>query len=183
MLRAAFFTLALMAFALAAVGCGKTSGSGAATQTKSSASATSTATPASQTTPTAHVQTTAGAPLTHAQWIAKGDAVCAKLIAQLNLMKVKSVSEIPRLIPQELVYMHAEIAALSKLTPPADKTSDWQQLLNLKQAWAEGIAQLSTNPQFARTLSTSPVFRAAAATRLRADKIAKRDGFNHCSRT
>jgi hypothetical protein len=173
MLRAALLTIVLVAFT---AGCGKTSN-----QAKPAAPTSTVAAPASQT-PATTIHPSTGKPLTQAQWVAKGDAICAKLIGQQTLLRINNLNELPRVIPQMLIYTRATIAALSKLTPPTNKTNDWQTFLSLKSQWVRGAAQLGTDPEIAHTLATNPLFRTLTATRIRADTLVQHDGFNKCSR-
>lgn len=176
MLRAILFTLA---FATLTAGCGKTSNHGQVTRARP---ITRTSAPGQNAQgPSVHISN--GKPLTQAQWIARGDAICAKLISQTNPLKVKNTNEIPRLIPQEVIYIHAELAALSKLTPPANKANDWQKLLNLKQEWANGIARVAANFESLRKQANNPFLRTLASTRTRANKLALQNGFKKCSQT
>jgi hypothetical protein len=172
---------------LATTGCGNSS----KTSTATAASATTTATTTSST-PTASTPTTTtispvviatGKPLTHAQWLAKGDAICARLNTQLAANGVKSLNEFARVLPEVAAYEHTELTQLVKLVPPPSQREDWQKFLNETREWAENSAKLGQSAQTTQFTLTEPLVVTTRKLHERLARVAKREGFKECSLT
>lgn len=176
--------LTLLATMLAAAGCG---GSSKTTETTASTTTTTGAsTPAVPTTasvPAVTVTVASGKPLSRAQWIAKGDAICVRLSNELEGLSVKKAAELPRVLPLEAAYVRNEVAQLAKLVPPASKASDWQQFLTAGLQWAEGSAKLAEDGKLGDAITKAPLATAVVAIHEHLKQIAKIDGFQHCSST
>jgi predicted outer membrane protein len=114
MLQAQFVVLALVIIVTAA-GCGSAKGKTPAT----TSSYTATATTASE--------TQSGKPLTRAEWIAAGEAICKRTNAQLGSLHIKSLKDYARVLPQAASYDQAESSELGRLVPPASMASDWKK--------------------------------------------------------
>jgi hypothetical protein len=165
MSRTRLAALALAATTLAASGCGGT--------TKSSSQA---APPAQA---ESHTQT---GPLTRTELIAKADAICSRVNAQLASTAIRSTHDYARLLPQVAAYEQTELAELGKLTPPASMASDWQQILASTRTLAGDTAKIaeyakSNNLKAARALLTT-----ATTAQQQMLATAKRNGFKDCSR-
>jgi hypothetical protein len=168
---------------LAVSGCGSSSKTGS---TSTSAQVTPTTTAATTTTPTSttsptQVKEVSGAPLTRAEWIAKGDAICAQLNTQLAANVVDKSNGFATVLPQAAAYEHAEVVQLTKLVPPSSQAKDWHMFLAETQRWSENTAKLGASAKSGHfTLSTPLV---ALTTKIRANvvSIAKREGFKYCS--
>ncbi len=178
---AAFLFAATM---LLAVGCGGSSKS--ATTTASTADQPTNSTVAASASDTATqatepVKLAGGKPLSQKQWIAKGDAICAQLLAELEADPITSLAGFARVMPQAAAYERAEVAQLLKLTPPASKMADWQQFLNDTSQWAADTQKLGELAQVGKFSATSPIARATINIQKELTGIAKRDGFHKCS--
>lgn len=183
MLHTHLAAVALAATTLAASGCGGSSKTAASSSSASTTPATTAtvATPPPTTTAAATVAT--GNPLTPAQWIAQGDAICARLNAQINAIRVRSSADLARALPQIAAYEQAGLTQLVKLVPPASRASDWKQYLtDLRQSAINSrkVAESAHGPQF--TLS-APLVAATSRINEGLKAIAKRDGFKECSVT
>jgi hypothetical protein len=185
MLHTTLVALALLATTLMAAGCG---GSSKAGETSTSAATTPTTTAAGTTAaantapvPTVTVKIASGKPLTRAQWIAKGDAICARLNRELDAISVKTAAELPRVLPQEAAYERAEVAQLATLVSPASSAKDWQEFLNATLQWAEGSAKLAEYGRFGDAITRTPLAATVIGIHEHVMKIAKRNGFRACS--
>ena len=170
--------LALVAVTFAAAGCGGSSKTTTATATTAS----STTTPDTTTsTSVAVVKLASGRPLTRAQWLARGDAICARLNSQLGANTVKSTKEFARALPVAAAYERAELARLVKLVPPPSMATDWQQFLTSTQQWAENSTKLGESAQGGHFTLTAPLVITTRNLHEHLAGIAKRDGFKECS--
>lgn len=182
MLHIQLAALALVAVALVASGCGgssKTAGSTTTTTAASTAAATTTA----ATQPTTTVTLATGKPLTHAQWIAKGEAICTRTNSSMSATTAQTPKEFGRTFPQIAIYEHIESQELSKLVPPASKTHDWAQIVNNLQIISEESNVIATDFQAQNYKAGVPILKAAERLHEELNETAKHDGFNECSHT
>jgi hypothetical protein len=183
MLHTTLAALALLA-TVPMAGCGGSSKSGE-TSTSAATTPTTTAagTTAANTVPvlTVTVKVASGRPLSRAQWIARGDAICARLNRELDAISVKVAAELPRVLPQEAAYERAEVAQLATLVPPASSANDWQEFLNATLQWAEGSAKLAEYGRFGDAITRTPLAATVIAVHEHVLRIAKRNGFKACS--
>jgi hypothetical protein len=178
MLRTSFAALAL-ATTLAAAGCG---GSSKTTSTTASTAASPTATQSTAT--TASTQTTSPTPgpaLTRAALIARADAICAHLHAQLATLSTNSRNGFAVVLPRAAAYERAEVAQLSTLTPPASMAEEWQRVLSGAKKFAEGSAKAGEYAQAKNTAAMNKAIGATSKTQQQSLTIAKRAGFKQCS--
>ncbi|MGA9283821.1 MAG: hypothetical protein WBV85_00090 [Solirubrobacteraceae bacterium] len=182
--------LALAAVALAVSGCGKSSKAESTstsaentptTQATTTQATTSTTPAATKTTSTGEVKLKAGAPLSRAVWIAKGDAICARANIARHAQAAKTEAQIVRLIPQVAAHDHLEAVELSKLVPPANRQSDWKILVGDAQKTSEYAIQLGEYAEAKRYDEAQPLFAAAAKVQEQIEAIGRRDGFKKCS--
>ncbi len=177
--------LVLAATALTAAGCGsssKSQSSTTATNTTAASTAAATTTAPSPTTTTTSVTIASGKPLSHAVWIAKGDAICAQMIARLGTLQIKTREDYARVLPQGAAFERAAVASMSKLVPPASKTNDWRNIVTAVQFFAENT--IRTIPYFISNDAAAghPLLVAGYKDRLKMDTIAKRDGLKDCAK-
>jgi ABC-type transport system substrate-binding protein len=168
---------ALAATMLAVAGCG---GSSKTAATTAAATSTGSATTGSATTPstaTGPAKTTA-----EAEFIARGDAICAHLKAQINASPVSKATDFARVLPQVAAYEQAEQAELSKLTPTAALVNDWKHILSDTRKMAEGTVKLA---EYVKSHNNSTVpsslLRPVRIAHENLAHIAKHDGFTQCS--
>ncbi len=177
--------LALTATTLAVSGCGESSKTASTGTSAAATIATTTAvtTPATTTTPVpaVTVKVASGKPLTRAQWIAKGDAICAHFNAEAETIGVTGVAELPRVLPEEAAFERNTVAQLAKLTPPGPMANDWQRFLNDTLQLAEDADKLAQSGVPDEDLLKSPLARTIQETRRHATRIAKHDGFKACA--
>jgi len=123
MLSNQLIVVALTATALAAAGCGSTSKPGA-TGTSTVASTTT----ASATTATATTTATSIKPTTPAEsiLIAKAGAICKRIMARHNLVRLATKQDFVREIPPFAAYQQAALTELSDLAPPASIAHEWK---------------------------------------------------------
>jgi|GEM_PF-2413072 len=184
--------LALVATALTAAGCGSSKSdsttTSAATTTPASSVATTTASTEATTpvTPPAHlvtvtVKAATGTPLSHAAWVAKANAACARLNGELERVHVSAASEIPRILPQTSAYERHEVAQLAKLVPPASGAHDWQQLLDASLQRAEDTAKIVSEVKAGSSPLSTPLALAVRELEERIDRIAAHAGLRACA--
>jgi hypothetical protein len=178
----ASLVIALAAFTLISGGCGgssKTESTSAVATTAAPETTTSAATATPRT--TAAPAIASGKPLTRAEWIAKGDAICARTNAETKAIHVKAAAEFARTLPQTAAYKRAEVAELAKLTPPTSKASDWQLILNEVSQIAEYSAKLAGFAKLGDAITKAPLATSIIKTNEHLVLVAKRDGFKACS--
>jgi hypothetical protein len=167
-----FIQLATLTAATAAV---VTSGCGSS-KTGSAASIAHATTPTTATVPLA-----IGKPLTRAQLIAQGDAICASTNAKIKAISAKTNAEIINALPQAAIYYNAEAESLSKLVPPASISRDWSQIVNdieLTSRYTSGTARYAKENQ---KKTAARLYKEGLKLRERWLAIAKRDGLKVCS--
>jgi hypothetical protein len=173
MLHTQVAMLALAVAALAASGCGS-SKSGSATTAAQARTSTVSTTAAAPTLAT-------GAPLSRAQWIAAGDAICEGVQAKLNALKSRTTAQLERVLPQAAIYYAAEAESMGKVVPPKAMARDWQQIIDDVHLFGEytSIAVQNINEHHEKF---TPSFSAKVAS-IQTNMIAtaKRDGFKWCS--
>jgi hypothetical protein len=179
--------LALAAITLTAAGCGSSKSETTTTTATTSATAppvgtaTSTQTSAPPSHTSSKIVVATGKPLTTAQWIAKGDAICGNLGRELQTLKVKVAAELPRVLPQAAAYERDEVAQLEKLVPPRSKVKDWKKFLTESLQWAEGSAEMAESVRFGDSVVNTPIAKATFIAHAHVLSIAGHQGFKVCS--
>ena len=195
MLHTHLAALVLTATTIAMAGCGGSSKSGQATTSATTTTPTTSSTATTATTgtgattnagstatlPAVKVQIASGKPLTKAQWISQGDAICARLSKELKAVSVKVSGELPRVLPRAAAYERAAAIEFAKLVPPTSRASDWQQYVNETLQWAEGTTKVAETAKLGDAITETPLVRATTATYEHLLKLAKHDGFKVCS--
>ena len=127
--RLAEMALALSAVAIATTGCGSSKTGSKATTTASSATTTTTASalPQVATTPT-HIAS--GAPLSHARWIAVGDAICHSSQMKVARLSFHNKAQFVNVLSQASLEYAAEAESLRKVVPPKAEAGDWERIVN-----------------------------------------------------
>ena len=183
MLHTQLAALALAAAAVIATGCGSSkteSTTTAASTTTPSTTATTAATtaPPVNTTP---IKIATGTPLSHAQWISAGDAICASTAAKIAALGARTEATLILELPQAGTYYTAESEELGKLVPPKSMTHDWQLVVN-------NIHQLDgyavQTAQYVKTTHKigGPALAKAVQLETQTATITKRDGFKQCGK-
>lgn len=178
--------LALAATTLVASGCGSSSKNGSTSSSTAASAATTTTTATTAPSLTAPTTTAAvviatGKPLTSAEWISKGDAICARLVAQVAASTARTQQELAHALAQKSVYEKAELAKLAKLVPPSSKQSDWQTYLNGLSELADNSAKLAETAQTGKLNLHSSLVASSQEVEKGIHAIATSDGFKHCS--
>jgi hypothetical protein len=119
-------SLLLAAGALALGGCG-----GASSSARSSEGFTS-ASPAS------------GSSLSRSAFIARADAICKRLNAEMAKVKAKSTSlpEITRVAPVHAALEQGAVSELGQLVPPSSIAREWQQIVAYRRTLAAELVKL-----------------------------------------
>ncbi len=122
--------LVVTALAFAVIGCG---GSKSTAQTESTSG-----------TGASDVSSVASTgPLTKAELIAKADLICKGVTDKLEATSLGSQQAVAEFAPKMAAYEHAAVAEMKKLTPGADLTKDWKQVVASMQMLAENTDKLS----------------------------------------
>jgi hypothetical protein len=114
--------LALLAASLAVGGCGGGSSSSRVASSSSSA-----------------------ASLSRAQLVARADAICARVNAEVAGLrpKVASPLEFAVVVPRSAVFQQRAVRELSALTPPPAIAVAWRQLVAYRRELADGLVALA----------------------------------------
>lgn len=170
-----FTALALTAGALAVAGCGGSSKGGATTAASGPTQAVSTGAAS-----TATVKLASGKPLSRAEWIVRGDAICAPANKRRAINTVKSSLEIVPVLRRLAVYDKTEATELGQLAPPPSKSGDWRQIVYglqlLGQYTVKAAEYAPSDPS-----AVSPLLAKSNQAYAQLAAIAKRDGFKFCS--
>lgn len=164
-----------------------TSGCGGSSETKSGTTAAADTTPAtaarpSQASATTEIVVATGKSLTRAEWVAKGDAICASTNTKRHSTTARTTNDLTRLLPQAAGYERIEATELSKLVPPTSMRSDWIQIVSGIQKFSEYSIKVSEYTQAHNFSAAAPVVVAGTTIERQLTAIAKRDGFKKCSR-
>jgi hypothetical protein len=117
-----------------------------------------------------------------ARLIAQADPICRRLNVELAAAARASHVAIATSALRNAVLERTAVAQLSKLTPPASLAQDWRQILRYRRTLAEELVKLGG---YAKA-NDAQAIKALAVSKKRVHKklfeIARRDGFEHCSR-
>ncbi|HEV7936503.1 MAG TPA: hypothetical protein VGP18_00580 [Solirubrobacteraceae bacterium] len=186
--------LALTAVSLALGGCGGSSKTTAstvaatATTTADSTQATSTTAAGASVPAATIVRVASGTPLTRAQLIAKGDAICAHVNAEVD--KVDTQPNVPASVelrevlegyPKVARYETTETNELSKLVPPAALAHDWGLIVNDFHRYVQYADALASDAEAKNIKAIGPLIQPAEAVHEKLNAIAAHDGFKSCS--
>jgi hypothetical protein len=174
MLHTQLAALALAVAAVTASGCG----SSKTTTTTTAAQTTASTTTASSTTPT---PVASGAPLSRAQWIAQGDAICERTQDKINTLAARNSAEVIDALPQAAIYYTTEVEDLSKLTPPKSMAHDWEVIINNIHLFGEYTTIVSQNIKGHRVALPNALRAKVAKIQTNIITTAKRDGFKECA--
>jgi hypothetical protein len=186
MLPAQFGALALATIALAASGCGGSSKSqsiaNSTTTTGAQSTTTAQITTAQATTATAQkIKIRSGKPLTHAVWVARGDAICARTVAKLSSTSAKTQQDFLRGLSQAIGYERTEAKELSNLVPPVGKANDWAQYITGLEQFSAYSARAREYARANKFKEAGPILAAASAIKRQLVAIGKRNGFTACA--
>jgi hypothetical protein len=129
----------------------------------------------------ATVPVATGKPLTRAQLIAQGDAICANAKAKIKTLVGNTKAEIINLLPQGAIYYNAEAENLSKLVPPASLSRDWKKIVDDIESvsqYTNGTARYAKEKQ---EKTAARFYKQSLKAREQALIIAAHDGFKNCS--
>ena len=175
--------LVLVVTVLSIAGCG---GSGkASSNSVSSTDAGSTsagATSASTTTP-GTTAIASGTPLSRSRLIAKADAICQRLSAELSASPtISTKQELIAAASRRTALEQAALAELSKLTPPGSMAHDYQQLLAGRQTVIEDLKKLGEDTATGNTRAEDAVYASSASVIRQMAATAQRNGFKYCAK-
>jgi hypothetical protein len=127
--RTRFLALAVAASTMAVAGCGSSSKS----PTKSANQASSTAATSMQ---SGKAPTPTG-PLTRAQLIERGDAICYRLNTRRLSTKIVKPQDYEQLVPALAAYELQGANEMDALTPPTSMKADWRRIVLASHTIAE----------------------------------------------
>ncbi len=162
--------LALVASVFTASGCG------------------SSAEPSNQSSVTSHGSTQKSSksdgstPLSVAQLISKGDAICYRLNAKRRIISIGGPEDYERLIVPLAAYERTAATEMENLTPPPSLAHAWQQIVLGTQTLARLTGHFHTYAE-ASNLKLSRPFDAELGRAMdQVTRSAKQAGFKDCSR-
>jgi hypothetical protein len=123
----------------------------------------------------------AGKPLSRSQWLAEGDAICARTKAKTSVLTIKSIPDFARIYPQVAIYDRTEAAELNKLVPPATMAHDWTRIVNNIKLYAKYVSEVARHVQAKEQRAAGKPFHLANVVLEELFTISKRDGFKQCS--
>jgi hypothetical protein len=120
-------------------------------------------------------------PLTRAQLLAKGDAICRRLNKRFSSITVKNQQQLIRVLPRLAAYEQQALTELSKLIPPASMENDWKMIVSGAQSVADTTAKLGEAAKAKDVKTTHALLSEIGKMEQRTIAIAKRNGFKACS--
>jgi hypothetical protein len=181
MLHTQLAALALAATSFAASGCGGSSKTGTTTPAATTSAATNAAATTSPLPPATPVKVATGQPLTRAQLIAKGDAICARANKLVDTVNVVTKHEIERGFPRAAAFERMETNELSKLVPPASMAHDWGLIISDFHRYVEYADVAARYSEAKKLKAIAPLVPPSEKIHEHINAIAKRDGFKYCS--
>jgi hypothetical protein len=169
------WAVAIAALGLAVTGCGESS------KTGSSSTASTGSTPASAASQTSTGAPASATPLTQAELIAKGDAICAAANKKVDTVTVEAKGQILKAFPRAAVYERAEASELTKLTPPESMAHDWEQIVGGFNRYVVYANAAVHDSETKNVKALTALFVPAEKVHEQINAIAKRDGFKYCS--
>lgn len=164
--------------AIFVAGCGNASKtSNSTTQSSPPKTVAQTTTPSS----TTEIKVSKGTPLSHAAWVARGDAICRRANEALSSTTAKSVRDFARLLPQAAAYERTEATELSKLVPPAKRAAEWQRAIGQLQKFSELSARAGEYAQANKFEEATPIAQAGNRAQIHFVAITKHEGFKVCT--
>lgn len=122
-------------------------------------------------------------PLTRAQLIAKADVVCRRINHKLSSVTIKSQQDIARVAPKLAAYEQEALSDLAKLVPPTALANDWKEIVAGAQTLADNVAKLGEYAKSNNIKAARPLIASSSKIQEHIQAIAKRDGFQDCSKT
>jgi hypothetical protein len=122
-------------------------------------------------------------PLTRAQLIAKGDAICRRINRKLASTNIKSEQDIARVAPKLASYEQEALADLGRLVPPASMADDWKVIVAGAQTLADNVAKLGEYAKANNLKAGRALIVSSEKVQRELQTTAKRDGFKDCSQT
>jgi hypothetical protein len=158
--------------------CGGSSKTTSTTTAATVASQTTTA----ATTPTTPVKSASGKPLTRAQLIAAGEAICKSANTKRQAVSVITKKDLGRVVPEIAIYDTTEANELSQLVPPASMAGIWSQILRDFQAYGQEVSMMGQYAQANNTVAFRRLYEKSELLHEKLHEVAARAGFNHCAR-
>ncbi len=165
----------MIVIVLAAAGCGSSTKDSSATSTTTAATSTS------ATQQSAATSQPSGPQLTHAQLVAKGDAICYRLNARRASTTISTPGDYKRLVPALAAYELAGVAEMRKLNPPASMANSWKEIADSMETIAKLTGSVDTYQAASNDTEQHKLdapFTAALNTLV---NTAKREGFKDCA--
>jgi hypothetical protein len=177
---------------LLTAGCGGSSKAGTtnvASTNPGSTSTVSTNTGSTSTTASTTASTTgsnsggSGKALTASQLVAKADAICGRANSELEVAeknKVRTQQDVVRVAPERAGIERTAVTELSKLTPPASMSQDWNQIIAARKTLIEELTKLGEDAAAGNTKAEESLFTSSATVQRQLAAAAQRSGFKHC---
>lgn len=121
-------------------------------------------------------------PLTRAQLIARGDAICYRLNVRRASTRIGKPQDYERLIPQLAAYELAAANEMGEITPPASMAHDWQQMVAGSHTIAEVTGHFHRYVDATNDKKALPFDIILGKGIDQLTKAAKRAGFKECGR-
>jgi hypothetical protein len=119
--------------------------------------------------------------LSHADLIAKADAICARMRAEYHANGYTTNASIAKLAPILAGYEQTGVDEMRALRPPASLTSDWNLIVDNAQSIATDTAKLGQLAKENNLKAAASLFAIDRRNQQRALTVAARDGFKECS--
>lgn len=171
--RVAVVALSTVA-SFAAVGCG-----GQESSSKGASGRSTAVVPHSS--PPASVPPPSGRPLTRAELIAQGDAICRRVNLKRSTIRLETSRDYAQLLPFA-AYQRTALAQMRNLIPPASMATNWSKILADTQTVAEAMAGVGAAGLANQAAELSSQARRGGKALYEAQAIAKREGFKDCAR-
>jgi hypothetical protein len=175
MLSTRLACLMLAGLALAAGGCGS---SKSTSQTTSTASAQSTTGKGSS---TSGQSSTPSSPLTRAQLIAKGDAICYRLNVKRSTTTISSGQSYERLVPKIQATELAAATEMSELVPPPSMAAAWSRMVLATHTIAEATGHFRSYAEASNDKLGHQVDAVLTKGIKELTSTAKQEGFTDCA--
>jgi len=172
--------LALCCGALVLLGCGGSSDPSSRRRTASTGSATSSRATVPKAAPS--VAKAASKADERAQFIARADAICARVNRELSAVKKKGPKPILRVVPGNIVIERGALGELRALAAPASTATAWQQILDLRRIALQELLALVRATRHQQASSITKLIFSKKATHGKLLAAGQSSGFKDCAR-
>jgi hypothetical protein len=120
--------------------------------------------------------------LSSSAFIARADAICRRLNAEIAKAKSKntSLSEIARVAPSNAALEQAAVGELAGLTPPASIAREWRQIVAYRRTLAAELLTLGKDAKAKDSAGVQALAESKKSVHKKLSALGTKAGFKDC---